>query len=73
MLGSASGLAGNWGSGFIFVHFSETFFSLSDNPIRWIALLALATFFMPRFSALHAWDTVVFFHSNPLRIASFRA
>jgi hypothetical protein len=49
MLGSASGLAGNWGSGFIFVHFSdlnlvnysETFFSLSDKAMRGIGLLAL--------------------------------
>jgi hypothetical protein len=53
MLGSASGLAGNWGSGFIFVHFSdlnlvnysETFFSLSDKAMRGIGLLALSAFF----------------------------
>ena len=64
---------GNWGSGFIFFHFSDTnlvnfaeaFFSSRDKTMLWMTLHTLAAFFMPRFSAIHAWDTVVFFHSNP--------
>jgi hypothetical protein len=41
--------------------------------MRWIDLLTLAAFFMPRCSAIHTWYAVVFFHSNPLRIAPFAA
>ena len=47
------------------VNFSDAFSSLSDKTMRWIDLLTLAAFFTPRCSAIHAWDTVVFFHSNP--------
>jgi hypothetical protein len=62
------------GSGFIFFHFyrykprefcRKTFFSIPDKSMRWIALLTLTAFFMPRYSAIHDWDTVVFFHSKP--------
>ena len=80
-LGAEDFVERNWGSGFIFVHFSdlnlvnysETFFSLSDKAMRGIGLLALSAFFMPRCSAIHTWDAVVFFHSNLLRIAPFAA
>jgi hypothetical protein len=46
-------------------NFAETFFSIHDKAMRWIALLTLPAFFMPRYSAIHAWDAVVLFHSNP--------
>jgi hypothetical protein len=46
-------------------NFSDAFSSLSDKTMRWIALLTLAAFFTPRCSAIHAWDAVVLFHSNP--------
>ena len=54
--------AGNWGSGFIFFHFSdtnlvnfaETFFSSRDKTILRMTLHTLAAFFMPRFSAITA-------------------
>jgi len=63
------------GAGFIFfqfsdtnlVNFAEAFFSIRDKSMRWIALLTFAAFFMPRYSAIHDWDTVVFFHSKPAR------
>ena len=53
---------GNWGSGFIFFHFSdtnlvnfaETFFSSRDKTILRMTLHTLAAFFMPRFSAITA-------------------
>ena len=41
--------------------------------MRRTALLALAAFLMPRCSAIHAWETVVFFHSNPLQATPFPA
>ena len=52
---------------------AETFFSIRDKAMRGIGLLALSAFFMPRCSAIHTWDAVVFFHSNLLRIAPFAA
>jgi len=55
------------------LQFSETFFSIHDKTMRGIGPLALSAFFMPRCSALHTWDAVVFFHSNPLMIAPFAA
>ena len=47
------------------VNFAKTFFSIPDKAMMWMALLTFAAFFMPRYSAMHDWDTVVFFHSNP--------
>jgi hypothetical protein len=46
-------------------NFAETFFSIHDKAMMWIALLTLSAFFMPRCSAIHAWDTVAFFQCNP--------
>ena len=67
--------AGNWGQGlfsFTFsdtnlANFEETFFLINDKAMRWIAIPILLAFFMPRYSAIHDWDTVVFFHSKPAR------
>jgi hypothetical protein len=53
------------------VNFAETFFSIRDKSMMWMALLTLAAFFMPRYSAIYDWDTVVFFHSKPAR-STFR-
>ena len=63
----------NWGSGFIFfqfsdtnlVNFAETFFLIPDKAMMWMPLLTFAAFFMPRYSAIHDWDTIVFFHRRP--------
>ena len=46
------------------VNFAETFFLIRDKSIRWISLLTLAAFFMPRCSEIHSWVAVVIFHSN---------
>ena len=54
----------NWWPGFISFIFSDTkplsvsgtFFSIRDEPMRWMTLLTLAAFFTPRCSAITAWD-----------------